>query len=273
MSELLKARRLSIVPTMRCTLQCKLCSNHMPEFKAPQEVPVAEIKRDVDDVFALFDYVEWLQFVGGEIFTHPHMAEVYRYCMRYMDQFDKLILETNATLLPRQEELDALREYGERVQIMISDYGPLSRRRDEVIALYAQNGIPCVAKKYYGEDQHFGGWIDNTALRHLGEAPEVVAEKAAGCAQVRIKNMHCYQGKLHRCSNSLFLYELGLFTPNADDFLDLRDARLTREQRREIVAGFYTHPRKSCEYCTWKDTETLPRYPAAEQVERDGAKS
>lgn len=263
---MLTTKRMSIVPTMRCTLKCKLCSNHMSEFKNPVDATVDEMTRDIDILFRLFDKIEWLQFVGGEIFLHKGMAEVYNYCRKYFGKFDKLILESNATLIPREEEIAALRNYGQNAKVMISDYGKLSCKRDEFIRILESNSIPYVVKKYYDEDQHFGGWIDNTGCRDYGEPDSVVAEKAARCPQVRLENMHCYRGKLHRCSNSLFMSELNLFVPNKDDFVDLLDDSLSDEQKRDTIKMFYRRPRRSCHFCRWKDADMLPRYPAAEQI-------
>ena len=263
---MLTTKRLSVVPTLRCTLKCKLCSNHMPNFQNPYDVTYEEMVRDVDDVFSLFDRIEWLQFVGGEIFLNKAMADIFTYCLKYREQFTKLIIETNATIPLRSEEISALKQYGKICEVMISDYGTLSRNRDTILAALEENDIPYRLKKYYGEDQHFGGWIANTGLRDYGEDQDEVEAKAAGCAQVRLENMHVFRGKLHRCSNSLFMTELGVLTPNPEDFLELRDESLTKEEKRSIVAGFYKKARKSCRYCTWKSGDTLPRYPAAEQI-------
>ena len=63
---MLKTKRMSIVPTFVCTLRCRLCSNHMPAFQNPPRASVEEMKADIDALFALFDHIEWLQFVGGE---------------------------------------------------------------------------------------------------------------------------------------------------------------------------------------------------------------
>ncbi|MCL2218297.1 MAG: radical SAM protein [Chitinispirillia bacterium] len=264
----LQTKRLSIVPTLRCTLNCALCSNHMPDFKKPYDAPAEDMKRDIDSIFALFDKIEWLQFVGGEIFLHKDMARVYAHCRKYIGKFDRLILETNATLLPREDEIAVLREYGSACKMMISDYGELSARRDKVIEILQKAGIEIVIKKYYGEDQHFGGWIDNTGLRDYGEPNNVVVEKAASCAQVRLENMHCFQGKLHRCSNSLFMMELGLFEPYDRDYLDLCDNSLSVSEKRAIIGDFYKTPRKSCRFCTWKDGADAKRFSAAGQKVR-----
>ena len=190
---MLKTKRLSIVPTFRCTLNCKLCGNHIPDFRrqgnTPSDATLEEMKSDIE----------------------------------------------------------------------------------EYVKVCAENGIPFVLKKYYGDitEQHFGGWIDNTGLRDYGETNEEIAEKVMNCPQVRLENMHCFKGKLHRCSNSLFIGELGLYrTPNvsAGDFADLYDDTLSLDEKREAIGNFYKTPRASCRYCSWKDADIAERHPACEQL-------
>lgn len=265
---MLKTKRMSIVPTFVCTLRCRLCSNHMPAFENPPHATVEEMKADIDALFALFDHIEWLQFVGGEIFTHKHLDEVFEYCKKYSSQFDRLIIETNATIPPTDNELESLLSYGERLKVMISDYGELSRVRDRMVEIFEANGIEYVLKKYHGdvENQHFGGWIDNTLCRDLLEPDDYVTKQAAQCAQVRLENMHVFRGKLHRCSNSLFLSELGVCVPNRGDFVDLHDGT-SMEEKQTLVRRFYEYPRKSCHYCTWKSGDSAARFGAAEQEE------
>lgn len=263
---MLNTKRMSIVPTMRCTLRCKLCSNHVTEFKKPIDATVEEMIRDIDILFELFDKIEWLQFVGGEIFLHKGMAEVYDHCKVHRGKFSKLILESNATILPREAEITSLRKYGQDAKVMISDYGTLSSKSDEFIRILESNEIPYVVKKYHDDDQHYGGWIDNTACRDYGESDSMVAAKAAHCPQVLLENMHCFRGKLHRCSNSLFMSELKLFVPNDRDYVDLLDKSQSDNMKRDIIKDFYIYPRKSCHFCSWKDADSLQRYPAAEQI-------
>ena len=106
----LVARRLAVVPTLRCTLNCKLCCNHMNRFKHPYDIPIDKLKQDIDRLFELFDYIKWIQFVGGEIFIRDDMAEVYEYTLKYKSKFDKLILMTNATIAPRPAEIEVLKK-------------------------------------------------------------------------------------------------------------------------------------------------------------------
>lgn len=266
---MLTTKRMSIIPTFVCTLRCRLCSNHMPAFEHPPTASVEEMKADIDVLFALFDRIEWLQFVGGEIFTHKHLDEVFDYCRKYDSQFDRLIVETNATIMPTQAEQRSLLAFGKKLKVMISDYGELSRARDGFVKLCEENGIEYVLKRYHGdlESQHFGGWIDNTPCRDLLEPDEYVTRQAAQCAQVRLENMHVFRGKLHRCSNSLFLSELGVCVPNRGDYVDLHDGT-NPEEKRAMIGKFYDYPRKSCHYCTWKSGDAAERYGAAEQENR-----
>lgn len=267
---MLKTKRLSIVPTLRCSLKCKLCSNHMPDFKNPYDATYEEITNDISKIFGLFDYVEWLQFVGGEIFLVKYMADIYEYCLQYKDKFSKIIIETNATIPPREEELQALAKYGENCTVMISDYGPLSRNIDKYVEGFEKYNIPYTRKKYYGDisEQHYGGWIDNTGLKDLNESDEEVESLAKDCAQVRLENMHCFRGKLHRCSNSLFMSELGVVTPDTDDYLDMYDDSKSFDEKRAVINSFYTSARRSCHYCTWKNNSNSAdeRHSAAEQI-------
>ena len=267
MQKTLTARRLAIVPTTNCTLNCKHCGDFLFTGGVERrDIPYEDVCRDIDACFELFDRVEWLQFVGGEVFIYADFAKLLRYVQKYRDRFDKLVIETNATVAPNDDERAAMLDYGGDLFVFISDYGDLSYDRDTLIAFMYEHGIEHSAKKYHGENQYYDGWIDNTNPRHLNEPGDVLEVNAKNCPQNRIMNMHVYDGKLHRCSNSCFMLELGVFPPKERDFVDLRDDSLSRDEKREIISGFYDHARRSCEYCLQKYMSILPRHPAAQQV-------
>jgi hypothetical protein len=247
----------------------------MPVFRKhnsfPLDATVDEMIYDIDRLMELFDKIEWLQFVGGEIFLHNGLEDVWTYAKKYHEsgKFDKLVIETNATIAPTDAQASALKLYGMNCKIMISDYGDISRGKTKWLSMIEEIGAEYVLKKYNGDlsEQHFGGWTDNTACRDLLEPDIFVTEQASNCPQVRIENMHIFKGKLHRCSNSLFLSQLGVCTPNIDDFVDFKTNN-TIEQNREIISNFYNYPRKSCHYCTYKSISTSERFTAAEQEKK-----
>ena len=267
MQESLTARRLAIVPTTRCSLNCKHCGDFLfTGGVTRRDIPFEYVCRDIDACFDLFDHVVWLQFVGGEVYIYRDFAKLMRYVQKYRERFDKLIIETNATVAPDKEEQTAMTEYGKDLFVYISDYGELSRGKDAFTAFMDAHGIEYSLKKYHGEGQYFNGWIDNTNPVDLKEPGDVLEVNAKNCPQNRIKNMHVYDGKLHRCANSCFMLELGVFPPKDGDFVYLRDDSLSRDEKREILRSFYDSARQSCRYCKQKYMAILPRHPAAQQV-------
>jgi hypothetical protein len=267
MPETLTARRLAIVPTTKCTLNCMHCGDFLFTGGVKRrDIPFDDVCRDIDACFDLFDRVEWLQFVGGEVYVYRDFAKLLRYARKYRDSFDRLVIETNATIAPNADQQAAMLEYGENLFVFISNYGDLSHDLDKFVEFLDGNDIKYSQKKYHGEDQYFDGWIDNTRPRDLKEPGDVLEVNAKNCPQNRIKNMHVYDGKLHRCSNSCFMPELGVFSPKERDFVDLRDDTLSREEKREIISEFYDYARRSCRYCKQKYMAVLPRHPAAQQM-------
>lgn len=269
MQQELIARRLAVVPTTHCTLNCKMCGDFLFSGGVKRrDIPFEAVCRDLDALFDLFDRVVWLQFVGGEVFIYRDFAKLIRYAQKYRHRFDRLVIETNATMAPRPDEEAAMLEYGQDLFVYISNYGDLSYQRDKFVAFMDEHNIAHSLKKYHGSDQYFNGWIDNRDPHDLKEPGDVLEVNAKNCPQARLNNMHVYDGKLHRCSNSCFMQELGVFPPKEGDFVDLRDESLSREEKRAIIADFYNYARRSCRYCKQKYMAILPRHPAALQVEK-----
>ena len=75
---MLTLRRLAVIPTLRCTLRCRLCCNSVPLYDHPPLLPAEEVSADIDAAFALADRIEWFQFVGGEIFLYRELADLIR---------------------------------------------------------------------------------------------------------------------------------------------------------------------------------------------------
>jgi len=265
MYEPLVLKRLAIIPTLRCTLRCKLCSNYITMFKNPQHVPVQEVMRDVDRIFELVDYTDWLQFVGGEIFMRYDLYELYEHCLQYKTQFDKLILITNATLLPCDKDVEAFKKYGENIQVQISDYGEYSYMRDEMVDLFLSENIPYVVKRYHGDMQHYGGWVDNTDFSDKGKSNEELMVQFIKCGQYNMRNFHLYRGKFHGCARSLMVSALGKIEPADRDFIDLNDEIMTKDKKREIIRHFNDSPRVSCRSCI-SFGDDAERFRAAEQI-------
>ena len=96
---------------------------------------------DIDHIFTLFDTIKWFQFVGGEVFLHPELDKVLAHTLQYRKQFEQIVFMTNGTLLPNPEVMDIMKQNPLLFQVQISDYGVLSRKREELEKLLFKNGV------------------------------------------------------------------------------------------------------------------------------------
>lgn len=225
-----------------------------------------DIFNDIKNSFTLFDFIQWFQFVGGELFLHPDMGDILRETWKYEKQFEKLILMTNGTIVPRQDVLEALTLYGKRCDVQISDYGSLSWKREELEQKLKEYGIPFTTKAYHGDMQHYGGWVDNSSMQYRNYSKEEKKYLFEHCWQIGMSNWHVYQGKLHNCIRSLFASDLGVITPDKNEYIDYNDNRLSLEKKREIARNFNKKPLMACDYCNGFNAKESARYPAAEQI-------
>lgn len=259
----LEIERLTVIATTVCNLHCKLCCNLMPRFKKPCHESVEDLIRDTDGFFALIDHIKYFHYVGGEVFTRKDMAPVYEHCLKYRDQFEVLRLITNATLLPCEADLAVLRKYGKQLEIQISDYGILSKV-DQLTELLDKNDIFYTVKTYHGDDQHFGGWTDNTKFEDLGLRGAELESHFFKCDNRRIDCFHAYRGKMYGCPPMWCTHALDIVEPNREDYIDLYDENMSREEKRRIISNFGTKPYVLCHRCVpYSEGE---RFPAAEQI-------
>ena len=263
---MLTLRRLAVIPTLRCTLRCRLCCNSVPLYDNPPFLPVNEVIADTMAAFDLADRIEWIQLVGGEIFLYPELAALIDAIAGRREQFDRLVLMTNGTLLPPPGAAEALARLAPACEVQISDYGRLSRRVRELEALLAGYGVPSQTKVFHGDLQHYGGWVDNTSYAERGWSEDERRALFDSCWQIKMRNYHMYEGKLHPCIRSLFGLDLGKIPVPAEEYVDVRDLSRSREEKRETLARLADRPLTACRYCGGFDTLRAKRFPAAEQM-------
>lgn len=263
---MLVTKRLAVIVTLRCTLKCKLCCNCVTMYKNPPMLDKKEIMSDIDSVFALYNRIEWFQFVGGEPFLHPNMEDLVKKALEYKSQFQKLVFMTNGTVLPNSETIEILKQNKDLIEIQISDYGKLSRKLDELVDVLSKNEIPFVIKMFHGDMQHYGGWIDTGDFSDKGERPEELEEKFQSCWQNELENLHMYNGKLHNCSRAVFALDLGLVDIPENEYIDLRSDKYSLEEKRKVAENFNKKVLTACKYCNGFVSKNTKRYPAAEQL-------
>jgi organic radical activating enzyme len=243
---------IDVIITEKCTLKCTDCANLMPYFKKPKNI-------DYDDIFAclttlsgLADSILELRILGGEPFMRKDIERVIEFCAN-VSNAKKVVLYTNATLVPRQPALEAMKH--EKVFVEITDYGALSPRLVEIVRAFEQEGISYVTKELPESWDDSANIID---FQRTDTENQTIFDTC--CAKYLYTLMH---GKLYRCPFSASLDALEEGLGGQADWLDVQSREtLSRAELRSYIYSTRFVP--SCEVCQGRST-VLGRVPAARQ--------
>lgn len=243
-----------------------------PYYKEPPHYSYEIIEKTIERYFSVVDYVQWFEFSGGEPFMHKDLHRMVSKCMDYSDQFEKLLVLTNGTLLPGKELLEEFIKHKDRMVVMISHYGEYSNRAEELVELLESHGITCDVKIYYGDEQHFGGWVDYGKFEKYNRSEEELKRIFAHCGATKMSGCFTtHGGEMHWCVPSARgMRLLGVVPRDKSDYVDLFDDTMTRdEQRAKIFSITEKKFITACDYCSGDHgtTDMSKRHRAAEQID------
>lgn len=264
--------KFTIIITTKCNLKCKLCCEYVPQNKPFDDITVLECRNILRQFFKVVDHVQTLHLSGGgEPFLHRQLGSLIEECMVYTDQFDRLMLFTNSTVVPTDDLLNVLHKYKERLVVQVSHYGIMRDREHVVLELLQHTGVTIKFQKYYGDDQTFGGWVDFGEWKdHQRSRNELeTVYRNCGITSNMKGNWRTRDGKIHWCSRSQRGNELGLIPDFPDDYIDLFDETPIKEKRKRFRTFLERPYIDACRFCNGdvgtQDREK--RYRAAEQMQ------
>ena len=247
---------LVYVVTTRCTLNCKYCNSFMPAFtKETHLAPVSfeQFKEDMDKLLKSVDKIHVFQFIGGEPFLAKDLPKMIEYA-KSKKQIEQIYLTTNATILPSQELLKALKG----VSVEISDYRHVRGIKlyyDEIKALFKKNQI-----KYSVFQEEQGGTFYSTQdIYDVPQDDNTIKERSLTC-HLRKCHQLC-DGKLYLCPAHTHMdrnLKLNMF----DNVVDIRDCS-TKELTQRLINFFSLPFYRICGYCHFENVKD--NFPRAEQ--------
>lgn len=242
--------RMSIEITTRCNLRCKSCAVGIPTQKEAIHLELAEVQTYLKKAFEIVDYVDSLEFTGGEPFLHRDLPEMVRSYMAYRERFGRFLIVTNGTIPLESSLLSVFKEYRECGIIHVSDYGLYPERLHHLVDLLEKNGISYRVDQYWGDNPYQGGWVDPGEVAAHGRTEEQLAETFSSCGLVR--NGGCWRihkGQLHLCERSCRCVDEGYLFP--DEFIDLLDDSVSTEEKREKLYALQNKMPylRACDYC------------------------
>lgn len=134
---------IDCINTLFCNLNCKDCSNGIPLRKKKEHIPEETQINSLSIITGVRPICN-CNIQGGEPLLYPDIA----HCINSIAENPRIAfitLATNGTIIPKENILDTLRKSG--AIIRISDYGKLSKKKEELSKTAFNYNIPCAA--YY----------------------------------------------------------------------------------------------------------------------------
>lgn len=264
----MKPMTLAVHTTSVCTLKCKKCGNCFPMFREPWVADVNITLNSIEKCFDAFGHIRELRFAGGEAFLYKDLEYLLKKTAKYASKIDYGIIVTNGTYLPSSPILDTISKLPYRMIVRVDHYGTLSTAYDELVKLLMEKKIEVDERKYFGDDQAFGGWLDLGDCSEKHYPSEKLDEIFARCHMLEA-GMTLYEDKLYDCCYAASLYHMGVTIENPEDVIDLSDkSGVPSEMIAERYRNWRKTPFKACEFCNGYIPDGGIRIPAAEQMER-----
>lgn len=246
---------LELVVTTKCTLRCKDCANLMPLYKKPYCVKLDVIKESMTNLLEAIDGIETFRILGGEPFLYDDLREVINFVSKE-NKIKKVEVVTNGTIYPKDEKIiEAMKS--EKVELVISDYGGLSKNKCGLIKMKDEYGINVrVLKIDY--------WLDYSNI-HCRNRNKIELE-----SQYKKCNHQCtslFNGILYECPRCAHGIDLGIVEKRERDYLDLLDNNKSVKDIQDELIKIFSGQREFISACNYCDVETdVKQIPVAIQM-------
>ncbi|OIQ03337.1 MAG: hypothetical protein COS82_06765 [Zetaproteobacteria bacterium CG06_land_8_20_14_3_00_59_53] len=241
-TESIKVKSLDIVVTEKCTLKCQDCSNLMQYYEKPIDNELDLMLASLQKFMTNVDELHEARVIGGEPFMYKRLPQLMNQLLSY-GNCKNITIFTNGTIVPKGEMLESIKN--DKVSLIISDYGSLSKNTAKLKAVLDENGISYIA---YEVDF----WQDCAKVYYRERTHEEL-KKVFGdcCVNDALTLLH---GQLYACPFSAHVTNLKAIPPEAYDdevvLVDLSDDELKMKIRAMHSADRYLN---ACTYCAGRD--------------------
>jgi len=245
---------VDITITEACSMKCESCSNLMQYYLKPRNSDLDMLFKSVDKLMKVTNSLYEFKVVGGEPFVHKQIGKVINKLLTY-ETIKEIVIYTNATVIPKGENLECLKN--DKIFIEITDYGNLSRKRDELIKLLEENNIRYTS--------NIPIWTDSGTLKFQNASEEQLVEKFNNCCMTDKTTI--LNGKLYRCPYSANAHNLNAIPPNNSDVVDLNDDNKTKDELKNEIRLLHENKKylEACKHCNGRD-HLAPKIKAAIQT-------
>ena len=244
-------RSVDIIITERCSLKCRDCSNLMRYYEKPIDCNTREVMQTIDRFFNIVDDVNEFRVIGGEPFMNK---EFHLIAKRLIDEpkVKKIVIYTNGTIVPRGDQIEYLKN--EKVLVLITDYGELSRNLKPLIQILQQNKVSVYAEKAWG-------WTNCAKIGRHNRNPEQQKKIFNDCCAKNLITLS--NGKLYRCPFVANAHRLCAVPKFKEDYINIFEDSVDISEMKKKIRGYLLKKDflKVCDYCNGRsfgDPEIQP---------------
>ena len=234
---------IDIVITERCSLKCRDCANLMQYYVRPKNSDNDLLFKSVDKLMKCIDKLYEFRIIGGDPFMNKTMYEIINKLVVY-DNVEQVTIYTNATILPKGENLECLKN--KKVRLQITNYGDLSRKHEETIKFCETNNILYVTERVKK-------WQDLGKIKYEKKTVDELENLFKNCCANNLLTF--LHGKLHVCPTAAHGTNLGIIPNNPKDIVDLSDDNMSIKETRDKLRDLYYNKKflTACSYCKGRD--------------------
>jgi len=234
-------QHISVLITDKCSLNCKNCDGYIPYHVNPRTDDFNFVVESYKRVIKACEYVEAIDLLGGEPLVHPNIAEITKYFVED-NHCQKVAIITNGTILPSDNLVQAMKS--PKFTLRISDYGNLSKRKQEIIELCREEGIKLEITNY----KH---WDHVPLIQQTNESTSQLDSKYSACTSSVLYMKH---GKIFQCTFVAGLSDLGErlipdFEMNYVDLFQTEGDELTEKIMKFVQQLHDRRHLDACKYC------------------------
>ena len=250
-------RSIDLIITERCSLRCKDCSNLMQYYKKPKNCDTGMLLKSIDALFSVADEVMDLRIIGGEAFMNREWPIIVKR-LTEEPKAKRVVLYTNGTILPNGDDVQYLKN--QKVLVIITDYGALSKKLVELVEILRSNGIAHHVLK-------IDDWLDCSSITLHNRGVEQNKELYKLCCAKNMASLS--DGKLFRCPYAANAVRLSAVPDYPGDYIDLFQEPLDEAnilKTKEKVSDYLFHKDclETCDFCNGRPLSGVEVKPAVQ---------
>ncbi len=239
-NDIFNIKHMDVVITERCSLKCKDCANLMQYYERPQNSDLEILFKSLDRMMKSVDQIYEFRVLGGDPFMNKEMYRVVNKLTEYRNA-EQVVVYTNAKIVPKGENLECLKN--KKVRLEITNYGELSTKHDEIIAVLNKHDIP------YQTDL-VKLWDDIGSIKYEKKNHNQLKELFRDCCAKDIFTL--FDGVVYKCPVSAHGTKLKSVPYDSKyDGVDLADENISIKELRNKLKDFHDNDKyiTACSYC------------------------